>query len=161
MKSITPNERIVHNYKSAPYKSYIDADGREIPGQSYVQFDDTFPEGAGFTLYRMAPGSSSQPHEHTCHEQFFVIEGEVTDNDGYVYKLITLASNAASRSPRRLAQWADGLVPRSAPRKSVAARDHGACARLRHQVTGSRFSPIRLSEYAMRSISGPTPVVVL
>ena len=74
MKSITPNERIVHNYKSAPYKSYIDADGREIPGQSYVQFDDTFPEGAGFTLYRMAPGSSSQPHEHTCHEQFFVIE---------------------------------------------------------------------------------------
>jgi anti-sigma factor ChrR (cupin superfamily) len=86
MKSITPNERIVHNYKTAPYKSYIDADGREIPGQSYVQFDDTFPEGAGFTLYRMAPGSSSQPHEHTCHEQFFVIEGEVTDNDGYVYK---------------------------------------------------------------------------
>jgi anti-sigma factor ChrR (cupin superfamily) len=51
-----------------------------------VQFDDTFPEGAGFTLYRMAPGSSSQPHEHTCHEQFFVIEGEVTDNDGHVYK---------------------------------------------------------------------------
>ena len=72
MKSITPNERIVHNYKSAPYKSYIDADGREIPGQSYVQFDDTFPEGAGFTLYRMAPGSSSQPHEHTCQ----VIGGE-------------------------------------------------------------------------------------
>ena len=86
MKKIDATERIVANYRTAPYKAYVDADGREIAGQSFVQFDDTFPEGAGFTLYRMAPGSSSQPHEHTCHEQFFVIEGEVTDNDGYVYK---------------------------------------------------------------------------
>ena len=86
MKQITPTERIVHNYKTAPYRSYVDADGREVPGQSFVQLDETFPEGAGFTLYRMAPGSSSQPHEHTCHEQFFVIEGELRDNDGYVYK---------------------------------------------------------------------------
>ena len=86
MKKIDATERIVANYKTAPYRNYVDADGREIPGQSFVQFDDTFPEGAGFTLYRMAPGSSSQPHEHTCHEQFFVIEGEIADNDGYVYK---------------------------------------------------------------------------
>lgn len=86
MKQIMASERIVYNYKSAPYRAYIDADGREIPGQSFVQIDDTFAEGAGFTLYRMAPGSSSQPHEHTCHEQFFVIEGEITDNDGYVYR---------------------------------------------------------------------------
>lgn len=86
MKTISVNERIVHNYKTAPYKRYVDADGREVPGQSFVQLDETFPEGAGFTLYRMDPGSSSQPHEHTCHEQFFVIEGELRDNDGYVYK---------------------------------------------------------------------------
>ena len=86
MKKITPTERVVHNYKTAPFMPYIDADGREIPGQQFVQLDDTFPEGAGFTLYRMAPGSSSQPHEHTCHEPFFVIEGEVVDNDGFVYR---------------------------------------------------------------------------
>jgi anti-sigma factor ChrR (cupin superfamily) len=86
MKAIAEQDRIVHNFRTAPYKRYVDADGREIPGQSYVQLDETFPEGAGFTLYRMDPGSSSQPHEHTCHEQFFVIEGEVTDNDGYTYK---------------------------------------------------------------------------
>lgn len=86
MKKIEAHERIVHNFKSAPFKPYHDADGRAVPGQSYVQLDDTFPPGAGFTLYRMEPGSSSQPHEHTCHEQFFVIEGEVTDNDGYTYK---------------------------------------------------------------------------
>jgi anti-sigma factor ChrR (cupin superfamily) len=86
MKAIAIHERMVYNLKSAPFKTYEDADGREVPGQSYLQHDDTFPEGAGFTIYRMAPGSSSQPHEHTCHEQFYVIEGEVTDNDGYTYK---------------------------------------------------------------------------
>ncbi len=86
MKSIAPSQRKVCNIRSAQFKSYVDADGREIPGQSYLQWDETFPEGAGFTIYRMAPGSSSQPHEHTCHEQFYVIEGEIKDNDGYVYK---------------------------------------------------------------------------
>lgn len=86
MKVIAAKDRIVHNFRTAPYRRYIDADGREVPGQSFVQLDETFPEGAGFTLYRMDPGSSSQPHEHTCHEQFFVIEGEITDNDGYTYK---------------------------------------------------------------------------
>lgn len=86
MKQIETAERIVYNYKTAPYRAYVDADGHSVPGQSFVQLDDTFPEGAGFTLYRMAPGSSSQPHEHTCHEQFFVIEGELRDNDGYVYQ---------------------------------------------------------------------------
>jgi anti-sigma factor ChrR (cupin superfamily) len=86
MKTIDANHRTVCNYKTAKFKDYVDADGRIIPGQSYVQLDHTFPEGAGFTLYRMAPGTSSQPHEHTCHENFFVIEGEVTDNDGYTYK---------------------------------------------------------------------------
>jgi quercetin dioxygenase-like cupin family protein len=34
----------------------------------------------------MAPGSQSQAHEHTSEEQFYVIEGEVIDNDGYVYR---------------------------------------------------------------------------
>ena len=108
MKSITPNERIVHNYKSAPYKSYIDADGREIPGQSYVQFDDTFPEGAGFTLYRMAPGSSSQPHEHTCHEQFFVIEGEVTDTTR-CWRSRLIRGGAESRCGRAISR--SGMAP--------------------------------------------------
>ncbi len=85
MKIIGKSERMVANIKTAAFKPFV-ADGKEIPGQSFLQLDDTFPEGAGFQIYKMAPGSSSQPHEHTCHEQFLVLEGEVTDNDGYVYK---------------------------------------------------------------------------
>jgi quercetin dioxygenase-like cupin family protein len=84
-RKIEASERLVRNIRDAKFTSYF-VDGKEVPGQSFLQLDDTFPEGAGFTLYRMAPGSSSQPHEHTCHEQFFVIEGELTDNDGFVYR---------------------------------------------------------------------------
>jgi hypothetical protein len=85
MKKIQKDERLVANIATAEFKPFI-AEGKEIPGQSYLQFDDTFPEGTGFHIYRMAPGSTSQPHEHTCHEQFYVIEGEVSDNDGHVYR---------------------------------------------------------------------------
>jgi quercetin dioxygenase-like cupin family protein len=86
MKPITPHERLVCNINSAAFKTFVDPSGQTVPGQSYLQWDETFPEGAGFTIYKMAPGSSSQPHEHTCHEQFFVIEGELSDNDGFTYK---------------------------------------------------------------------------
>jgi quercetin dioxygenase-like cupin family protein len=85
MRSVKEDERIVVNINSAKFKPFI-SDGHEIPGQSYLQLDETFPVGCGFHLYRMAPGSSSQPHEHTCDEQFLVLDGEVIDNDGYVYK---------------------------------------------------------------------------
>ena len=85
MRMIARHERIVANINSAEFKSFM-ADGKVVPGQSFLQLDDSFPEGAGFHIYRMAPGTSSQPHEHTCHEQFLVLTGEVIDNDGYIYK---------------------------------------------------------------------------
>ena len=85
MRMIARDERIVANINSAEFKSFT-ADGKVVPGQSFLQLDDSFPEGAGFHIYRMAPGTSSQPHEHTCHEQFLVLAGEVIDNDGSVYQ---------------------------------------------------------------------------
>jgi anti-sigma factor ChrR (cupin superfamily) len=85
MRKVAKDERIVVNINSASFKPFI-GDGREIPGQSYLQLDETFPDGCGFHIYRMAPGTASQPHEHTCDEQFLVLDGEVVDNDGYVYR---------------------------------------------------------------------------
>ena len=85
MKPIDPAERLVLNIATAKFTPYESPTG-EVDGAGYLQLDDTFAPGAGFTIYRMAPGSSSQPHEHTCHEQFYVIEGELTDNDGYTYR---------------------------------------------------------------------------
>ncbi len=51
-----------------------------------LQFDDARPLGVGFHIYRMEPGAVSQPHEHTCDEQFLVLDGELIDNDGTVYR---------------------------------------------------------------------------
>ena len=85
MKPIQPVDRRVANIKTAKFQSFV-TEGAEVPGQSYLQLDETFPPGAGFHIYRMAPGSTSQPHEHTCHEQFLVLEGELMDNDGTVYR---------------------------------------------------------------------------
>ncbi len=85
MKNIGMNERLVANIRTAVFRPFV-IDGKEIAGQSFLQLDDTFLEGTGFHIYKMAPGTSSQPHEHTCHEQFLVLEGEVIDNDGHVYR---------------------------------------------------------------------------
>ena len=85
MRKMEKKERLVANITTTPFEPFL-VDGKSLTGQSFLQLDDTFPPGTGFHVYRMEPGSSSQPHEHTCHEQFLVIEGEVTDDDGYVYK---------------------------------------------------------------------------
>jgi len=84
-KAIDPGDRVVLNVKTAKFRKY-ESDNGVVDGNGYLQLDDTFAPGAGFTIYRMAPGASSQPHEHTCHEQFYVIDGEITDNDGYTYR---------------------------------------------------------------------------
>jgi anti-sigma factor ChrR (cupin superfamily) len=102
MRKIEESDRKVVNIKSAAFKPFI-VDGQAIEGQSFLQLDETFPDGVGFHIYRMEPGSSSQPHEHTCHEQFLVLEGEVVDNDGHVYRpgdfvLLTSGTQHSSRS---------------------------------------------------------------
>lgn len=85
MRKIASSDRLVVNIATTAFKPFT-ADGKPVAGQSFLQLDETFPEGAGFHIYRMAPGTRSQPHEHTCHEQFLVLEGEVIDNDGTVYR---------------------------------------------------------------------------
>ena len=91
-----------------------------MKGQSYLQLDDTFPEASGFHIYRMEPGSSSQPHEHTCHEQFLVLEGELIDNDGYVYTAgdFVLLKNGTQHSSRTETGATLAVFIRS-PEKSV------------------------------------------
>jgi hypothetical protein len=85
MKTITPTQRRVANIKTARFQPFV-IDGEPLPLQSVLQLDDMFPPGVGFHIYRMEPGAVSQPHEHTCNEQFLVLEGELIDNDGTVYR---------------------------------------------------------------------------
>jgi anti-sigma factor ChrR (cupin superfamily) len=86
MKPITPSVRTVVNIHSADYEHWRNEDGSELLDQSYLQLDDSFPPGSGFYIYKMEPGAVSTPHEHTCRESFLILDGELVDNDGYVYR---------------------------------------------------------------------------
>jgi quercetin dioxygenase-like cupin family protein len=85
MKPIQPDERRVVNIYASQYKPWINADGSDS-GTSILTLNEELPFGTGFHVYKMAPGTSSEPHEHNGNEEFLVLDGELTDNDGTVYR---------------------------------------------------------------------------
>ena len=54
----------------------------EKHGEDALVRKKPIPKSRGARLFKLAALAA----RHTCHERFFVIEGEVVDNDGYVYK---------------------------------------------------------------------------
>ena len=85
MKPIADAERQVVNVATGEFKPFPNPDGSDSR-TSALQLDPSKPFGSGFHLYRMEPGSQSFAHEHMGLEQFYVIEGELIDNDGTVYR---------------------------------------------------------------------------
>ncbi|WP_164661391.1 cupin domain-containing protein [Tropicibacter sp. Alg240-R139] len=61
-----------------------------------VSFDEA--TGQGSYLMKMAPGTRSNPHTHTGAEEFFVLEGDLTDNDGFSYRSGDFVSLTAGSS---------------------------------------------------------------
>lgn len=49
-----------------------------------VSYDEN--TGRGSYMLVMAPGASSRPHRHEGAEEFYVLEGELVDFDGHVYR---------------------------------------------------------------------------
>ncbi len=86
MKPVGPNERKVVNIRDESAYAPYDPTGETETGTSYIKLNPTMPRDVGFYIYRMAPGSKSSPHRHGGAEEFFVIEGELMDNDGTVYR---------------------------------------------------------------------------
>ena len=84
MKSINSNERKVVNIKTATFTPY-DKEATGEPGTSYIKLNPDMDRDIGFYIYKMEPGASSTPHRHGGAEEFYVIEGELKDNDGTVY----------------------------------------------------------------------------
>lgn len=54
--------------------------------------------GQGSYLMKMAPGTRSNPHIHHGPEEFFVLQGDLTDHDGYRYQSGDFVSLAAGSS---------------------------------------------------------------
>ncbi len=85
MKTVKPEDRRVANIHTAAFEPLITADGSDT-GQSVLQLNDGNAKGVGFHIYKMAPGFTTDAHVHTEDEEFFVIEGDITDNDGTRYE---------------------------------------------------------------------------
>ncbi|MFO1121515.1 MAG: cupin domain-containing protein [Hyphomicrobiales bacterium] len=85
MKPVKPEDRRVVNIKEGDYKPFVYEDGAAL-GDSILQLDDSQPLGTGFHVYRMPPGMTTRPHRHNGHEQFLILEGELIENDGTVFR---------------------------------------------------------------------------
>lgn len=85
MKPVNPADRRVVNIKTGEFKPFIYEDGVAC-GDSVLQLNDELPLGVGFHVYRMPAGMTTRPHRHNGHEQFLVLEGELVEPDGTVFK---------------------------------------------------------------------------
>ncbi|HUS54224.1 MAG TPA: cupin domain-containing protein [Thermohalobaculum sp.] len=85
MQPIKPAERRVANLRTADFVPW-DPEGISERGTSILQLNPAQPRGVGFYIYKMEPGAHSAPHVHGGAEEFVVIDGEIIDNDGTVYR---------------------------------------------------------------------------
>jgi quercetin dioxygenase-like cupin family protein len=77
--------RKVMNFKSADYGTYrLQGEPQRDLTWCNISYDED--KGEGFFLVRFAPGGQSIPHEHLAYEEFVVLEGELHDHDGTVYR---------------------------------------------------------------------------
>ena len=86
MKTIQADERKVANiYDDAAFTAY-DSESSAATGTSYIKLNPHTERDVGFYIYRMEPGARSTPHRHGGAEEFLIVEGELIDNDGTIYK---------------------------------------------------------------------------
>lgn len=65
-----------------PYDRY----GRNNPDIDWLPLSGKAEDGYECFMLRFKPGASSTPHRHSGHEQFLMLDGELEDCDGTVYK---------------------------------------------------------------------------
>lgn len=85
MDTIEIAGRTVAGHAAADFRPYVRY-GAPIPGLSWSPIRDDPATGDAAYYLRFAPGARSRPHEHVGREEFYVIEGELTDPDGRVFR---------------------------------------------------------------------------
>ena len=84
IKPIAADERKVANLDSMVFEPFVNEDG-DVDGYAF-QHGRERPLGTGFHVYKMDPGYTTIPHQHNGNEEFFLISGDLTDNDGTEYR---------------------------------------------------------------------------
>jgi anti-sigma factor ChrR (cupin superfamily) len=69
--------------KFEPFDNY----GKAIEGMSWCKISyDKKNGGYGTYVLKMEPGAKSLSHEHKGYEEFLMLDGELTDLDGKIFK---------------------------------------------------------------------------
>ena len=79
------NKRTVIDPKNLSFEPF-DNYGEPIKGMSWHKISYDKEKGQGSYILKMDPGSKSVPHEHVNYEEFYMLEGELIDADGKVFK---------------------------------------------------------------------------
>lgn len=87
---LDPSLRSLRSTGAAEFVPF-DRYGDTINGMKWCPLSIGEDDDLGIYLLQMAPGAQTYPHEHTGCEQFFVLEGSLTDCDGQVITAGTFA----------------------------------------------------------------------
>jgi len=73
----------LYDIEFVPFDNY----GLVVPGMSWHKISYNKENGGqGTYVLKMEPGSKSLPHEHTGFEEFLILDGELVDPDGKIFK---------------------------------------------------------------------------
>ena len=78
-------KRFIQNIKDLDFKPY-DYYGKILEGMSWHKISYEKEKGQGSYILKMEPGAKSIPHEHVSYEEFYMLDGELIDTDGKVFK---------------------------------------------------------------------------
>ena len=72
----------IHSVEFKPFDRY----GTPVKFMSWhiISYDQT--SGQGSYVLKMDPGAQSVPHTHMGFEEFLIVEGELIDSDGMIFK---------------------------------------------------------------------------
>ena len=70
------------NLEFEPFDNY----GKPIEGMSWHKISYEKEKGQGSYILKMDPGAKSIPHEHVNYEEFYMLDGELIDGDGKIFK---------------------------------------------------------------------------
>jgi len=73
----------LNNIEFIPFDNY----GAVVPGMSWHKISYSRENGGhGTYVLKMEPGAKSLPHEHIGFEEFLMLDGELIDVDGKIFK---------------------------------------------------------------------------
>ena len=73
----------LNDIKFIPFDNY----GVTVPGMSWYKISYSKENGGqGTYVLKMEPGAKSLPHEHIGFEEFLMLDGELIDPDGKIFK---------------------------------------------------------------------------